>query len=193
MREIGQENSFLALSSMFLLVGHSSPDVDAGKKDEDKSLDGCGEDGNGHEGQGEKEGDDGGNDQDEQFFGEDIAEKTDRKGDRTGEMADDFDGEEERSQKGNGAGEMFEIFKKSLRPDALPVVVDKDSKGAADSDVELAGWRHKSWHKSKEIAAENEEADGGDHRQIFLAFLADDLDQNALEGLDDELEDALGF
>jgi hypothetical protein len=81
---------------MFFLVGHSSPDVDAGEQDKDESLDGCGEDGYCHERQGEKEGDDRSDDQDEQFFGKDVAEKTQRQGYRTGKMADDFDGEKER-------------------------------------------------------------------------------------------------
>ena len=75
---------------------HSSPNIYAGQEDKDKGLNNCRKDGYCHEWEGEEEGNDGSNDYDEQFFSKYISEKTNRKRDRTGEMADYFYGHEKR-------------------------------------------------------------------------------------------------
>ena len=61
---------------MFFLMGHSPPNIYAGQEDKDKGLNNCSEDGYCHEWEGKKEGNDGSNNQDEQFFSKYISEKT---------------------------------------------------------------------------------------------------------------------
>ena len=73
-------------------MGHSSPNIYAGQEDKDKSLNSCRKEGYGHEWEGEEKRDDGSNDYDKQFLSKYISEKTNRKRDRTGEMADYFYG-----------------------------------------------------------------------------------------------------
>ena len=178
---------------MFFLMGHSSRYVDAGQQHEDKGLDGGGENGDGHERKGQKKGNDGSDDQNEDFLGEDVAEETDRERDRTGEVADDFDGDKERGQKRGGAGEMLEIFKQSLGLYPLPVVVNKDRESATHGHVELAGWGHEPGYKAEKVAEEDKKPDGADHRQVLSSLFSDDIDQEVLEELNDELEEALAF
>ena len=178
---------------MFFLMGHSSRYVDAGQKHKDKGLDGGGEDGDGHERQRQKEGDDRGDDQDQQLLSEDVAEQPDRERDRTGEMADDLYREEERGQKRGGAGEMLEIFKQSLGFYTLPVVVNEDRQGTAHGHVELAGRGHEPGHKAEKVAEEDKKPDGADHREVFSSLFSDDIDQKVLEERNDELKQALAF
>ena len=174
-------------------MGHSPRYVDAGQQHEDKGLDGGGENGDRHERKRKEEGYDRGDDQNQQLFSEDVAEKTDRKRDRTGEMADDFDGNEEWCEKRGGTGEMLEIFKQSLGFDPLPVVVNEDREGAAHGHVELAGRGHEPGNKPEKVAEEDKKPDGADHGQVFSSLFSDDIDQEVLEELDDELEEALAF
>ena len=186
-------HSFLLFGLMFFLMGHSSRDIDTGQEHKDKGLDDSGEDGDGHEREGEQEGDDRGDDQDEKLFGKDISEETDREGDRTGEMADDLDREEKRGKKRGGAGKMFEIFQYALGSDALPVVVDEDRERAAHGHVELAGRGHEPGDKTEKIAKEDKQPDCGHHGQVFPSLLSDNIPQQAIEKLDDELEEALAL
>ena len=57
-------------------MGHSPPDINTSQEDKDKGLNSCSEDGYGHEREGKKEGNDGGNNHDEEFFSKYITEKT---------------------------------------------------------------------------------------------------------------------
>ena len=174
-------------------MGHSSRYVDTGQEDEDEGLDGCCENGYRHEREGKKEGNDRGDDQDQKLFGKDIPEKTDGEGDRTGEMTDDLDGNEERGEKRGGTCEMLEIFEKALGPDPLPVVVNEDRESTAHGHVELAGRGHKPGYKAEKVAEEDKKPDGADHRQVFSSLFSDDIHKKVLKELDDELEDALAF
>ena len=63
---------------MFLLLGHSAPDIDAGQEDENKGLNNGREDRHSHKGERKNKGDDGSDDNDEQFFGKDVAEESQR-------------------------------------------------------------------------------------------------------------------
>jgi len=106
-------------------------------------------------------------------------------------MADDLDRQEEGGQRRDGAGEMFEIPQGALRLHALPVIIDEDGQGAASGDVQLAGRRHKPGDQADHVGTENEEADRADHGQVLLPALADDVREEALECLEDRLEEAL--
>jgi len=77
-------------------MGHSPPNVYAGQEDKDKGLNSCSKDGYCHERERDKEGDDGSNDQNKQFFSKYISEKTDGKRDRSRKMADYFYGQQKR-------------------------------------------------------------------------------------------------
>ena len=178
---------------MFFLMDHSSRYVYAGQEDKDKGLDGCGEDGDRHEREGEEERNDRSDNQYQEFFSKDIPEETNRERDRTGEMADDLDRDEERCEKRGGARKMFEIFQYTLGFDPLPVVVDKDRERAPYGHVDLAGRGHKPGNKTEKVAEEDKEPDCGDHRQVFLSLFSGDFTQEVFEKLDDELEDALTF
>ena len=132
-------------------MGHSPPNIYAGQEDKDKGLYSCRKDGYCHEWEGEEEGNDGSNNHDEQFFSKYISEKTNRKRDRTGEMADDFYGQKKRCYNGNRAHEVFKILEYTLGPDSLPVVVEKDNKSTAQGHVEFARRGHKPGNKAEEV------------------------------------------
>ena len=77
-------------------MGHSPSYIYTGQQDKNKGLNNCSKDGYCHEREWEEEGNDGSNNQDEQFFSKYISEKTYGKRDRTGEMADYFYGQKKR-------------------------------------------------------------------------------------------------
>src|SRR4030042_781706 len=92
---------------MLFLMGYCARDVDAGEEHEDERLDDGREDGHGHEGERKNEGDDGGDDDDQQFLGENVAEEPERQRYRPGEMADDLDRTGGGGPGGGGGGEML--------------------------------------------------------------------------------------
>jgi hypothetical protein len=176
---------------MLFLMRDSARDINASEQDKDKGLDDGREDGHGHKRERKNKRDDGGNDDDEQFLGEDIAEKPQGKRDRPGKMADNLNREKKRSQGRNRAGEMLEVLEDSLSSYSLPVIVNKNRDGTARCHVELACGRHKAWDEAEQVRREDKKADGPDHREIFSAFLADDVHKKILKRFDCELEDAL--
>ena len=88
---------------------------------------------------------------------------------------------------------MLEIFKKALGSNALPVIVDENSKGTANCDIKLACWRHETGDQAQEIATENKEADSSDHRQVFLSFFSHVINQKSFKCLNDKFQGALSF
>ena len=174
-------------------MDHGSRNVNTSQHNKDKGLNDCCKDGHHHEREGKEERDDGCNDQDKQFFCKYVAEKTHGERDRPGEMADDLYREKKRCEKGDGPQEMFEIFKKPLSFDPLPVIIGKHDKSTANGYVEFACRSHKSGNESGKVTEEDEKTDRCDHRQVFLSFLSYELSQKIFEGLDDDLEDDLEF
>ena len=77
-------------------MGHSSPDVNTGPQNKDKSLNHRSEDSYGHEWKGKKKRNDGSDDEEEKLFSEYVTEESDGKRDRTGEMTDDFNRQQKR-------------------------------------------------------------------------------------------------
>ena len=82
---------------MFLFVGHSSCDINAGQQHKDKRLNNSGEYRYRHKRERQEKWNDGSHDDDEHLFGKDVPEESNREGNGTGEMANDFYGDHERS------------------------------------------------------------------------------------------------
>jgi hypothetical protein len=82
---------------MFLFVGHRSCDINAGQQHKHKRLNNGSEYCDCHKGEGEEKWNYGCHDDDEYLFGENIPEESNGEGNGTGEMADDFYGDHERS------------------------------------------------------------------------------------------------
>jgi hypothetical protein len=172
-------------------MGNGSSYIDAGQEDKYECLNERGENSDGHEGKGKEIGNDGSDDQDQEFLGKNISEEPDGKGHRPGEMAHELDREHQGGEKRNWADKMLEIFEQPLSFDSLPVIVNEYHKGTPGRHIEFACRRHEAGDQSYQVGKENKKPYRGDHWKVFFPFLSDGVDQQALKCLDDHFQKTL--
>jgi hypothetical protein len=136
-----------------------------------------------------------------------VAKESEGQGERTREMAEDLDDEEERDQhqlEGKvdraigeqlGAqqrpGEVLEIREKTDLAYADHVIGDEDNEGARDGRVEVAGGRHQSRDQPEQIRDEDVEPERRDQREIPAALMADHVVEQREELLEHHFHEVL--
>src|SRR5258706_54661 len=121
---------------------HGGPgQVDHRQHDEDEGLKKGAEDAQPHHRPGNDKGKDPHEDPGGGVLAEDIAEQAHPEREDTGEVPDDLDGNHQRRQNGQGPHEVFEVVHDALRPEALPVVVEKRGDGQSEGRIRIARGR----------------------------------------------------
>src|SRR5450432_1369860 len=62
-----------------------------------------------------------------------------------------------------------------VHPESMPVVVQESAKSATQRHHRDTGWRLQSWHQTKQVANQNEQAEGDQEWSESLAVMADDI------------------
>ena len=181
-------------------VFHGSLDVDHGQDEQDEGLQHLAEqeqEVHGH--RAEKHADvdartEAEEDDERHFFGEDVAEKTQRHGKRTGQMGNDLNGEHQRNQRLAGTREVVDI-PESPGTDAHIVVIDEHAQRDGDGGVQIGGGGVAAGHEAQQVHGQHIDEDGGQQGHIAAALLLaevgkDELLQSVHENLEKELKTA---
>ena len=86
---------------------------------------------------------------------------------------------------------MFEIAKRALGFDALPMVIEENNESTACSHIELACGGHHSGYKAEDVTRQDKKPDSCYQGEVFLSPFSDDINQEAFECLDNEFENTL--
>src|SRR5262245_50118226 len=136
-----------------------------------------------------------------------VAEQSKRQRERSGQVAEDLDDEEERHQD-DLEGQVDRLVREELRSQQRPrevlevrqqphlaradhVIRDEHDQGAGGRGVEVAGGRDQAGDQPQQVGDENEQAERRDQRQVAAAVVTDDVVEQRLELLDHDLHEVL--